>query len=282
MILSIQSHVAYGHVGNRSAVFPLELLGFEVIPVNTVQFSNHTGYGAWRGQVFDADHIRDVIRGVDERGALRGIEAVLSGYMGSADTGNAILETVDMVRAKNPDALYCLDPVMGDYGRDFFVRPGIPEFIKNEALHRATIVTPNQFEAEYLAQMKIASLDDVKKAARVISAQGPRIVVVTSFMPDDTNKTISIFLYDNESDYIIRTDRLDLSPEPNGAGDLTAALFLGHYLKTNSAADALEKMTNSVFAVFNNTLREGSREIQLVASRFEIMQVPLRFKIEKV
>lgn len=282
MIISIQSHVAYGHVGNRSAVLPLELLGFEVIEIDTVQFSNHTGYGKWTGQVFDADHIRDVLKGVDERGAIARSGALLSGYMGSADTGAAIVEAVDMLRLQNADAIYCLDPVMGDYGRNFFVRPGIPEFIKNEALHRATIVTPNQFEAEYLSGQTIASLQDVKRAARIISEKGPKTVLVTSFLADSQSRQIAVYLYDGGKDFIIRTERLDISPEPNGAGDLTAALFLGHYLKTGDASVALQNMANSVFSVFEKTLQSKERELQLVASRFDIMTPPARFAVEPV
>ena len=125
-ILSIQSHVAYGHVGNASAVFPMQRLGVEVWPIHTVQFSNHTGYGAWKGRVFDGPAIEELVDGIAERGVLPRCDGVLSGYMGSADIGNAILSAVARVRAANPEALYCCDPVIGDVGRGVFVRPGHP------------------------------------------------------------------------------------------------------------------------------------------------------------
>ncbi|MBY0251083.1 MAG: pyridoxal kinase, partial [Methylobacterium organophilum] len=144
-VLSIQSHVAYGHVGNASAVFPMQRLGVEVWPVHTVQFSNHTGYGAWRGPVFDAAMIREVVRGIGERGVLGGCDAVLSGYMGSAEIGAAILEAVDAVRAANPRALYCCDPVIGDVEEGVYVRPGIEAFLRERAVPAADILTPNQF-----------------------------------------------------------------------------------------------------------------------------------------
>lgn len=278
MILSIQSHVAYGRVGNRSAVFPLELIGYEVIAIHTVQFSNHTGYGKWTGEVFSANHIRDILQGVEERGSLQ-CQAVLSGYMGDAETGRAILEAVDKARKNNPDAIYCLDPVMGDYGRDFFVRPGIPELIKEEAVKRANIITPNQFEAEYLAGLKIESVDDAKEASRRISAMGPQIVLITSFM---ANHSISIFMSQGDKYWVIKTDKLEIDPEPNGAGDLTAALFLGRYLEKRNAVDALEKMTNSVYAVFQKTYDSKKREIQIVAARMEIMDPPKRFTVKEV
>ena len=147
-ILSIQSHVAYGHVGNASAVFPMQRLGVEVWPIHTVQFSNHTGYGAWKGQVFDGATIDELMAGIGERGVLGKCDGVLSGYMGSADIGHAILSAVAKVREANPKAMYCCDPVIGDVGRGVFVRPGIPEFMREQAVPAADIVTPNQFELE--------------------------------------------------------------------------------------------------------------------------------------
>lgn len=286
MILSIQSHVAFGRVGNRAAVFPLELLGHDVVAVNTVQFSNHTGYGSWRGTVFGADHIREVIRGVDEAGAL-GVDAVLSGYMGDTGTGRVILETVDRVRAIRPDSLYCLDPVMGDSVQGFFVRAGIPELIRDEALPRATIVKPNHFEAEFLSGMKIGSLADAKKAGESIRSRGPTIVLITSFTAASASDTISMYLSTDAGDWIITTDRLSLNPEPNGGGDLSAALFLGWYLLSGTAdrrdaRRALEQTANSVYAVYDRTRAAGTRELALVASRFDIMNPPNRYLAEPV
>ena len=150
-LLSIQSHVAYGHVGNAAAVFPLQRLGVEVWPVHTVQFSNHTGYGEWKGQVFDAALIREVVAGIEQRGVLGECDGVLSGYMGGADIGAAILDAVATVKRANPAARYCCDPVIGDVGRGVFVREGIPEFMKSKAVPAADIVTPNQFELDYLS-----------------------------------------------------------------------------------------------------------------------------------
>jgi len=121
-VLSIQSWVAYGHVGNASAVFPMQRLGCEVWAIHTVQFSNHTGYGAWKGRVFDGPMVEEIVDGMADRGVLSACDAVLSGYMGSADIGAAILSTVARVKAGNPAALYCCDPVIGDVGRGVFVR----------------------------------------------------------------------------------------------------------------------------------------------------------------
>ena len=125
-ILSIQSHVAYGHAGNSAAVFPLQRLGHDVYPVLTVTFSNHTGYGETRGPLIAPDDVREVINGVEDRGAFPTIDAVLSGYQGAEAVGEVILDAVARVKAANPAAVYCCDPVMGDVGRGFFVRAGHP------------------------------------------------------------------------------------------------------------------------------------------------------------
>src|SRR5882724_3261195 len=150
-LLSIQSHVAYGHVGNSAAVFPLQRLGVEVWPVHTVQFANHAGYGPPRGAVFDGAMIREVVQGIEERGMLGSCDGVISGYMGSAEIGEAILDAVARVKRANPSALYGCDPVIGDVGRGMYVAPEVAEFIKARALPAADVVTPNQFELGYLA-----------------------------------------------------------------------------------------------------------------------------------
>jgi len=159
-ILSIQSSVAYGHVGNSAAVFPLQRLGIDVWPVLTVHFSNHTGYGSFRGPVLPADQIAEVLRGVEERGVLPGCDAVLSGYMGDVSLGAVVLDAVSRVKAANPKAIYCCDPVLGDVDRGFFVRPGLPEFMRDHAVPKADIITPNQFELEFLAGLGTGVGDD--------------------------------------------------------------------------------------------------------------------------
>lgn len=281
-ILSVQSHVAYGNVGNRAAVFPLELLGFDVWPINTVQFSNHTGYGSWKGEVFSPAHIREVWAGIRDLGVTGQCEAILSGYIGDAGIGTAIMDALADVRALAPKALYCCDPVMGDADRGLYVRDGVVDFFRWEALPRADIVTPNHFEAELLSGGSIGCIDEAVVAAGRIHALGPRIVLITSFKPRDLPAgSVEMFLSVNGRVWTIRTEELGMSPMPNGGGDLTAALFLGHFLKHGNAAEALEEMTNSVFSVFEATRRAGSRELRIVASREAITSPGRRFAAEE-
>lgn len=277
-ILSVQSHVAYGHVGNRSAVFPMELLGFEVWPINTVQFSNHSGYGDWTGQVFSPAHIEEVWRGIGERGVVGECEAVLSGYLGEAGLGRSILKAVAEVKAHRPTALYCCDPVMGDVGRGIFVKEGILPFFREEAIPAADIITPNQFEAELITGLTIESQEDALEAIRALHSLGPSVVLMTSYkVPDTRPGEISILLSVRGEAYLLSTPELAFSIQPNGGGDLTAALFLAHYLREGDPVLALELMADTVFSVYKASQERGQRELALVSSRDAILKPGRRF-----
>src|SRR5947209_6774732 len=269
-ILSIQSHVAYGHVGNSAAVFPMQRLGHEVWPIHTVQFSNHTGYGAWRGEVLPASIIDECVEGIAERGVLGTCDGVLSGYMGSAETGEAILRAVARVKAANPNALYCCDPVIGDTGRGIFVRDGIPELIASRVVPAADIITPNQFELEYLSGGRIATAEDARARLAKLHATGPRVILVTSLHLDDTPAdAIDIAASEPGAIWRVRTPRLDIAP--NGAGDCIAALFFVHWLTTRSARAALERAVASLFGVLSRTAAARSRELLLIAAQAEFV-----------
>ena len=244
-ILSIQSWVAFGHVGNASAVFPLQRLGAEVWAINTVQFSNHTGYGSWRGQVFPASLIRDCVGGIEERGVMTRCDAVLSGYMGDAEIGEAIFDAAGRVRAANAKAVWCCDPVIGDVGRGVFVRPGIPEFFRDRALPAADIATPNQFELEWLTGGPVTDLAGAKAAVTRLQASGrPRCVLVTSLQIEDTPAgAVELLAAEGGGFWRLRTPKLRLSV--NGAGDAIAALFLLHRQRSGSAAEALSAAASS-------------------------------------
>ncbi len=280
-ILSIQSHVAYGHVGNAAAVFPMQRLGVEVWPIHTVQFSNHTGYGAWTGRVFDGAAIAELVEGIAHRGVLAQCDGVLSGYMGSAEIGAAILAAVARLREANPGALYCCDPVIGDVGRGVFVRPGIPEFMRDEALPAADIVTPNQFELDFLSGLATGTLAQAKEAVAAVQRLGPRVVLVTSLHTAETPEdAIDLLAGEGGAFWRLRTPRLSL--EVNGAGDAIAALFLVHYARSRSAAQALGEAAASVYGLLRRTAAAGSREILLVAAQDELVSPTQRFAVERV
>ena len=280
-LLSIQSHVAYGHVGNAAAVFPLQRMGVEVWPLHTVQFSNHTGYGNWQGRVFDAGMIRELVAGIAQRGVLGTCDGVLSGYMGGADIGSAILDAVASVKHANPAAHYCCDPVIGDVGRGIFVREGIPEFMKSKAVPAADIVTPNQFELDYLSGRASKTLEQARDAVKAVHDLGPRAILVTSLHTQETPEdAIDLLASDASGCFRLRTPKLPLAV--NGAGDAIAALFFAHYLRTGKIEEALARAASSIFGVLAKTAESGSREIQLIAAQDEIVNPSRVFEVEAI
>jgi pyridoxine kinase len=280
-LLSIQSHVAYGHVGNSAAVFPLQRLGVEVWPVDTVQYSNHTRYETWRGRVFEGGLIREIMRGIEERGVLGECDGVLSGYIGSVEIGAAILDAVVSVKRANPAARYCCDPVIGDVDRGIFVHSGIPEFMKDQAVPAADVVTPNQFELDHLSGGTSATLADAVAAVAAVRALGPRVVFVTSLRTAETpEESIDLLAADEDGTYLVRTPNLPIVP--NGAGDAIAGLLLMHLLRTGSAAEALSQAASSMFGILNRTCEEGSAEILLIAAQEELVSPSEVFAAEKL
>nr|WP_230313793.1 pyridoxal kinase [Nakamurella alba] len=349
-ILSIQSSVAYGHVGNSAATFPLQRLGHEVWPVLTVHFSNHTGYGEWRGPVFAPEVVGEVIDGIADRGALDRVDAVLTGYQGSPGVAEVILSTVARVRAANPAAVYCCDPVMGDVGRGMFVLPGLPELIRDRVVPVADVITPNVFELAFLAGTtpeELTTVPALLDAVDRVRATGPRTVLVTSVElaaiapgavpgvvsgavpvvvsgtgPDtggfdtdgfETNRSdadrsdsdkpgadksdadkpgadksdaatdtvpsgIGMLAVDDTGAFLVRTPLLPLSV--NGAGDVTAALFLAHL--PDGIRVALERVASSVFAILDETARQGSREIRLIDAQGAIADPACEFPAERL
>jgi pyridoxine kinase len=278
-VLSIQSSVALGHAGNSAAVFPLQRLGHDVIAVHTVHFSNHTGYGATRGPSHSPAEVASVLQGIAERDVLPTIDAVLSGYLGDPEMGTVVLSAVSSVKAANPDALYCCDPVMGDVGGGFYVRPGIPEFFRDTVVPHTDVLTPNQFELEFLTGHPVPTLNSVLDAAEALQSRGPRVVLVTSVLhpgiPVDHLDTVVV---SDQGAWAVTTPILPITTA--GTGDLTAALFLAHL--PSGPADALARTVSSVYAVIDATVASGSYEIELVAAQEAIADPPLNLPVRQL
>jgi len=280
-ILSFQSHVAYGHVGNSAAAFIMQRLGVEVWPVNTVSFSNHPGYGGFSGHVAKPDDIATVIEGLVNLDVLKRCDAVLSGYVGAPDIGPVILDVVTAVRSANPEALYCCDPVIGDGGSGIYVRPGVAEFLRDKGVPAADIVTPNQFELEYLSASKVATRGDLVAALRRLRDSGPKLVLVTSLVTAEAPpNSVDIVVCDDTRVYLTRTPRL--GREFNGAGDAMTALFLVHYLRSRSAPQALAACVASIFGVLRRTAEAGSRELVLIEAQEELVRPSRSFSVEAI
>jgi len=280
-ILSIQSSVAYGHAGNSAAVFPLQRLGVEVWPVLTVHFSNNTSYGETRGPLLRASDVADVITGIEERGVLPRCEAVLSGYQGAEEVGAVVLDAVERVKAANPEAVYCCDPVMGDVGRGMFVRPGIPEFMRDRVVPAADVITPNHFELNFLTGTESRTLADVLSAVDQVRELGPQTVLVTSVLREDgPPETVEMLAVNDEGAWSVRTPLLPITA--TGGGDVTAALFLAHLMSTADPARSLGRTASSMFGILEATVASGERELRIVQAQDVIANPPMQFEVERV
>ncbi|WP_313356335.1 pyridoxal kinase PdxY [Microbacterium sp.] len=280
-ILSIQSAVAHGHVGNSAAVFPLQRLGVDVLPVYTVNFSNHTGYGAWRGPMIDPADVREVITGIEERGVFDRIDAVLSGYQGGEGIADVIIDAVARVKAANPDAVYACDPVMGNAKSGCFVAPAIPVLLRDRVVPVADIITPNQFELGFLTGTEPSDLSSTLASVDAAMAMGPSTVLVTSVeRPDREEGTIEMLAADDTGAWLVATPHLPL--KANGSGDVTAALFTAHHTSTGDIRVALERTVSSVFDLLQNTLDAGDRELRLVESQEAYANPRMQFTARRV
>lgn len=280
-ILSIQSTVAYGHVGNSAAVFPLQRMGVEVMPVPTVCFSNHTGYGAWRGPLLSGDDVREIVTGIEERGGLAGVDAVLSGYQGSDSIGDAILDAVARVKHHSPDAVYACDPVLGNAQSGCHVATEVQNLIRDRVVPAADLITPNQFELGFITGTSPDTLESTLASVDAARALGPSSVLVTSVeRPERQAGTIEMLAVTPEGAWLVQKPQLPI--KANGSGDVTAALFTAHLRRTGDPAAALGRTAASVFELLERTLASGQRELQLVAAQESYVSPQARFEVTRV
>jgi pyridoxine kinase len=283
-VISIQSQVAYGHVGNSAAVFPLQMHGIDVIAVPTTLLSNRPGYPTIRGRVLDAQLVADLLLGIEERGAVDGCRMILSGYLGSPEIAAVVADFVARARARNPSLLYCCDPVLGDRDRGLFVQAAIPPLVRDRLCPLADILTPNHFEFEYLVGASATTKTttgattpgEVIAQARTLLARGPSTVVITSTelfdTPDGEIETLAV---ERSQSWRVRTPRLPISP--SGTGDLFAALFVAARVQGADTKDALGHAASAIFAVLERTAISGTEEMRIVESAEQLVRPSRRF-----
>jgi len=264
-VISIQSQVAYGHVGNSAAVFPMQMHGIDVIAVPTTLLSNRPGYPTIRGRVLDAQLVADLLLGVEERGALDTCRMILSGYLGSAEIAAVVADFVQRAKARNPALLYCCDPVLGDRDRGLFVQADIPPLVRDRLCRLADIITPNHFEFEWLCGAKATTTDQAIAQAQALLARGPSTIVVTSAeladLPDGQIETLAV---ERSQAWRVRTPKLPISP--SGTGDLFAALFVAARVREKDTPDALGHAASVIFAVLERTAISGTEEMRIIES----------------
>jgi pyridoxine kinase len=280
-VISIQSQVAYGHVGNSAAVFAMQMHGIDVIAVPTTLLSNRPGYPTIRGRVLDAQLVADLLLGVEERGALDSCRMILSGYLGSPEIAAVVADFVQRAKARNPALLYCCDPVLGDRDRGLFVQADIPPLVRDRLCRLADIITPNHFEFEWLCGAKATTTDQAIAQAQALLARGPSTIVVTSAelanVPDGQIETLAVH---RSQAWRVRTPKLPISP--SGTGDLFAALFVAARLQEKDTPDALGHAASAIFAVLERTAIRGTEEMRIVESAEQLAQPKRRFDASAV
>mgnify|MGYP005837073307 CR=1 FL=1 len=277
-VISVQSSVAYGYVGNRAAVFTLETLGFTVIQINTVQFSTHAGYKQFSGEILSAQHIEALFNSLEYANLTQNSTALLSGYLGNVDIGKVLLQQIKKFKAINPNFMYCCDPVMGDTPHGLYVKPEIADFYMHEAMYETDILIPNHFEASYLSGIAIETEYDAKKAVEILHEKGPKIILITSYKAS-TASNIGFFLSNGNTYAVLETPRIYFSNTPHGTGDLVSALFLGHYLSSNDIVRSLEQTANTVYEILVLTKQTDAKELSLVQGRNTINFPNIQFKV---
>ena len=277
-VLSIQSSVVHGHVGNAAAVPALNRLGIEVWPLDTVRLSNHTGHPGWRGRPVAVETLAALVEGLADLGALGDCDALLTGYLGTAEIAALVAELRARVAAARPGAIHLCDPVMGNAARGLYVAEDLPALFRDRLVPRADIVTPNGFELGLLTGRPVETLEDALDAAGTLRARGPKTVICTSLAAPDGG--IATLAATDGGAWLIVTPRLDAPA--NGAGDLMAALMLGHLLLGRETVAALARAVSSVHAVIAASARYGGRDLALIAAADAPAAPPRLFKPKKL
>lgn len=276
-VISIQSQVAFGHVGNSAAVFPMQMHGIDVVAVPTTLLSNRPGYPTIRGRVLDAELVADLLLGIEERGAVDRADVILSGYLGSADNAAVVADFVARAKARNPALRYCCDPVLGDRDRGLFVRADIPPLARDRLVPLADIITPNHFEFDWLCGTTAASIGRVIAAARALMARGPSTIIITSAELADTPEgEIETLAIETSKAWRVRTPRLPISP--SGTGDLFAALLVSARVRGLDTPHALGHAASAIFAVLERTAASGAEEMRIVESRESLINPKRKFE----
>jgi pyridoxine kinase len=275
-VISIQSQVAFGHVGNSAAVFPMQMHGIDVIAVPTTLLSNRPGYPTIRGRVLEAQLVADLLLGIRERGAVETCQMILSGYLGSPDIASVVADFVARAKAGNLALRYACDPVLGDRDRGLFVQPDIPPFVRDRLCALADIVTPNHFEFEFLCGAEARTIDQVIARAAELIARGPSTVVVTSAeLADTLDGQIDTIAVERSRAFRVTTPKLPISP--NGTGDLFAALYVSAGVRGADTPDALAHAVSGVFAVLERTAARGTEEMRIVETATLLADPTRRF-----
>ncbi|WP_322048863.1 pyridoxal kinase PdxY [Paraburkholderia sp. J67] len=273
-VLSIQSHVVFGHAGNSAAEFPMRRLGVNVWPLNTVQFSNHTQYGHWTGSAIDAEQMMELVEGIGAIGVLPRCDAVLSGYLGTPEQAQSVIDVVRAVKAANPQARYFCDPVMGTLnaqGSGCRVEPGIQEFLVTHMPAVADAMMPNHSELQRLVGRELETAEEAVDACRELIARGPKLILVKHLLDRNSPAdTFNMLIVSEREAWLAQRPLYPFARQPVGVGDITSAIFVARLMLGDTLRRAFEHTLAAVNAVVKTTYDAGRYELEIVAAQDQI------------
>ncbi|MEW6256310.1 MAG: pyridoxal kinase [Pseudomonadota bacterium] len=268
LVISIQSQVVHGHVGNSAAVYPMQAKGVTVAAVPTALLSNHPHYPTMRGQILDAGLVGDLLRGVEERGLVEHAAVLLTGYLGSPEIACRVRDFVVDARKRNPRLIYLCDPVIGDDDLGVFVADGMAELFRDQLVPLASLITPNPFELEYLTGRKARDAGNLLAACKEIADRGcPAVIATGCTLTDTASAQVETILYETglcEAGNMLRIATPRLPIRPCGTGDLLAGLIAAHLAKGATLPDAMRHAVEGTHAVLQKTHDAQAEEMCLV------------------
>ncbi|MBC6406315.1 MAG: pyridoxal kinase [Rhodospirillales bacterium] len=267
-IISVSSHVAFGHVGNASLSFPLYRLGVGVVPVMTVLLSNHLGYERYGGQILPGEMVAKVLQGLTDLGVIAKSDAFLSGFLGTPETAEATAAAAAAFKAARPQAPFCLDPVLGDRGKGLYMPDSVVAGMRQRLLPQAQMMTPNLFELEILSGHSVQTRAQAVAAARDLIARGPEAILATSADTEESQPgRAEVLLVTAGAAWLLSTEHLTFTIEPNGSGDLLAALWLFESLMRHPAVEAAARALARLHSLLRETARLDRRELAMVEAQ---------------
>lgn len=254
-LLSIQSHVSHGYVGGKAAIFPLQCQGWEVDYLNTVEFSNHTGYGSFAGDSLEINQAEKMLNRLLDLGVT--YQYILTGYIPNEKLIFTIHQFIKKYKLKNQDTLYLLDPVLGDNDYLYVEKSCITTYKSILKDQLVDIITPNQFEFELLVDAKIVDNKSLVNGLDfLINNHKVRFVVITSIeLPDGT---LGCIIGTKQGAAMFKIHKID--SYFTGVGDLFSSLLadrlsLNLGLKGLNDLEILSRSVNQVLTIITKTLR---------------------------
>lgn len=260
-IISVQSQVVYGSVGNSIAIPTLQQAGFRAMAVPTVLLSNTPHYPSLYGGAIPDDWFNGYLTGLLERDAVRHVKGIITGYLGSVGQAEILADWLERVRERYPHLWVIIDPVMGDTDSGIYVKPELPDAYRQLLLPLAQGITPNVFELEVLTGRPCREIAAAISAARTLLSETLQWVAITSAPVADGSDSIHVVLVTADAVTISHHPRVEA--ELKGTGDLFCSELVSGIVAGKTVAEAVQAAGDRVAEVMRYTLAQGYDELLL-------------------